>query len=301
MRSISISHKGQAKELEVTEATTVGELRIIVAETFGVEPQNQRLLLKGGNFANDSMALEEAIPTTSTRIVLMGTATREVEQFRASTALRQEGVANRRKYMAEPYRTRTVAEGEGHGFGGFETLEGFADRDRALQMLRRLATDEGVRQVMRKHAYSVGILRELHPAERTILGYNRNRGQVIALRLRTDALDGFRDYIGVRTVLMHELAHMVWDDHDAGFKALNSQHCREVVELDWTLRGRTTGPVVPRYEPTAEESSQTVDGGALGAGGFVLGGEAPQLPPGDLASRRDLIYKAIQKRMDKHS
>ncbi|KAJ1901148.1 hypothetical protein LPJ81_003806 [Coemansia sp. IMI 209127] len=305
MRSFSISHKGEAKEFILDETATVGELRAIVADAFGVEPQNQRLLLKGGNFTHDSTMLGNAIPTenSSARIVLMGTATRDIEKFKASTARRVEGQANRHKYMATVSRTPRTAQGgeNSYGFLGFEPLAEFADKARALAMLHKLAADEGVKQVMKKHEYVVGTLRELHPAEKTILGYNRNRGQVIALRLRTDSLDGFRDYGEVRRVLMHELAHIVWDEHDVNFRTLNSQLCREVVELDWTRRGRTVGSA--SYAP--ELLDVGVDGGALGATGFVLGGEAPQLPPGDTDQpavtnrRRELVYKAAQKRMDK--
>lgn len=48
-------------------------------------------------------------------------------------------------------------------------------------------------------------------------------GQEISLRLRTDDLKGFRRYDRIRETLIHELAHMVWGEHDANFKELNSQ------------------------------------------------------------------------------
>jgi hypothetical protein len=54
-------------------------------------------------------------------------------------------------------------------------------------------------------------------------GVNINRGQEISLRLRTDDLKGFRRYDRIRETLVHELAHMVWGEHDDNFKALNSQ------------------------------------------------------------------------------
>ncbi|KAJ2759863.1 hypothetical protein IWQ56_005629, partial [Coemansia nantahalensis] len=186
----------------------------------------------------------------------------------------------------------------------FEPLGLLPRRDEALRLLRRLAADEGVRAVVRKHRYSVGVLRELHPSERTILGYNRNRGQVIALRLRTDDLEGFRAYLAIRQVLMHELAHMVWDNHDDRFHALNRQLCREVVDLDWTRSGRTVGPAGAVYAEPQPSDAAHVDGGSLGATGFVLGGAAPLLPPppdplaGDAARhvRREQAYRAWKKR-----
>lgn len=42
-----------------------------------------------------------------------------------------------------------------------------------------------------------------------ILGYNRNKGQEISLRLRTDDYAGFRKYLAIRKTLVHELTHNV--------------------------------------------------------------------------------------------
>lgn len=42
-----------------------------------------------------------------------------------------------------------------------------------------------------------------------ILGLNKNRGQEISLRLRTDDYAGFRKYRSIQHTLVHELAHMV--------------------------------------------------------------------------------------------
>jgi len=42
-----------------------------------------------------------------------------------------------------------------------------------------------------------------------ILGYNRNKGQEISLRLRTDDYAGFRKYLAIRNTLVHELTHNV--------------------------------------------------------------------------------------------
>ena len=68
---------------------------------------------------------------------------------------------------------------------------------------------------MAQHKFSVGLLTELAPHEHPeLLGLNKNAGQEILLRLRTDRYDGFRVYSDVRRVLCHELTHNVWGDHD---------------------------------------------------------------------------------------
>ncbi|KAJ1965473.1 hypothetical protein GGI12_000745 [Dipsacomyces acuminosporus] len=314
--SISISHKGKAADFALTADTTVAELRQMVSQQFGIEPANQRLLPRSGAGANkladDNEVVSNVIPH-GTKVLLMGTASKELSSLSQSTAKRELGRQNYEKFKAsanDVYSTSRQKIGtlgsdpdSEYTFHGFETLPNLPHRDKAMGILRKLAKDEGVRQIMKKRQYSVGILRELHPFERTILGYNRNKGQVIALRLRTDDLDGFRDYLNIRQVLMHELAHMIWSEHDESFHKLNREHCKEVVELDWTLRGkRLAGENAVFYEP--ESSSDQIDGGSLTEAGFVLGGKAPEMPAGDddqdpAQARRGLILKALEKRSSK--
>ena len=69
-------------------------------------------------------------------------------------------------------------------------------------------------------------------------------------RLRASALktriawhvQGFRRYLRIRETLCHELAHMVWSEHDNRFKQLNSELLREVEAADWVSRPGTSSP-----------------------------------------------------------
>lgn len=94
-------------------------------------------------------------------------------------------------------------------FGPIQVLPEFHEQDKARAVLERLKNDKGIIGIMNLHKWQVGALIELSPAQKTILGYNRNKGELIALRLRTDDLEGFRHYDAVRKVLLHELAHNV--------------------------------------------------------------------------------------------
>ena len=53
------------------------------------------------------------------------------------------------------------------------------------------------------------------------------------------ARQGFRRYLRIRETLCHELAHMVWGEHDNNFKELNSQLLRECDAADWVSRPGT--------------------------------------------------------------
>jgi hypothetical protein len=106
-------------------------------------------------------------------------------------------------------------------FRNVEPLSGFSDTEKARELLQKLRDDHAIMQIMKEREWRVSKLIELHPSEKTILGYNQNKGQIIALRLRTDELDGFRLYSSIVNVLLHELAHMIFSDHDAHFHQLN--------------------------------------------------------------------------------
>merc|ERR1711998_770150 len=105
-------------------------------------------------------------------------------------------------------------------------------------------------------------------SEVCLMGLNVNHGEKILLRIRTDDFTGFRKYLYVRDVLMHELAHNRIGPHNAAFKALNSEFCRQVVELDWTKsKGHVLGTstshdlhraVASRLAPERDDSSRSM-------------------------------------------
>lgn len=134
----------------------------------------------------------------------------------------------------------------------------------------------------------------MDPAQHTThssrtLGLNRNKGEVIELRLRTDAYDGYRNYKIIRKTLCHELAHNVFGEHDRQFWDLTNQIEREVERDDWKGGGRPLTDEV-FYEPGEEE----VDGGGWTGGQFVLGGAGGK--QGEL-SRREAMAKAAEERI----
>jgi hypothetical protein len=174
--------------------------------------------------------------------------------------------------------------------------------DRSLALLERLKEDAGIRAAMRKWKFSVGLLTEMDPAQHTTqesrtLGLNRNQGEVIELRLRTDAYDGYRDYKTIRKTLCHELSHNVWGPHDQNFWKL----CREIEAVvdrdDWTRGGHSVGGQT-YYEPTQEELEH-VDGGGWTGGEFVVGRRPGAAVTGEDAglSRREILARAAEERI----
>lgn len=161
---------------------------------------------------------------------------------------------------------------------------------------------------MRKHKFSVGVLTEMNPAEHTThesrtLGLNRNGGEVIELRLRTDAFDGYRDYKVIRNTLCHELAHNVFGEHDKRFWALTRDIEKEVAANDWRSGGQALTDQ-EFYNPDDRGfDEEHMDGGGWTGGEFVLGGVGGGVGVGGAPvqgiSRREAMAKAAEERVRK--
>jgi hypothetical protein len=181
--------------------------------------------------------------------------------------------------------------------------------ERSLAFLQRLKDDPGIKATMRKHKWTVPLLTEMNPIEHTTsnhegtsrtLGLNRNAGEVIELRLRTDAYDGYRDYKTIRKTLCHELAHNVHGPHDRNFWDLCHQVEREVEGADWKSGGHTVGDT--GYYGGGEE--EVHDHGGWEGGEYVLGGgsggAASSSGGGSQTaglSRREILAKAAEERI----
>ncbi|KAL8238111.1 hypothetical protein R6Q59_019192 [Mikania micrantha] len=161
-------------------------------------------------------------------------------------------------------------------FGDFKTLdlpgiELNPPASEALRLMHTLAADRGIVAIMNKHKWRVGIMTEMAPegyvgvSPMCILGFNKNHGEEISLRLRTDDLKGFRKYQSIKKTLLHELAHMVYSEHDAKFYALDSQLNKESEALDWT---RSTGHSLngshkTQHEPEFHVSDTNISSSSL--------------------------------------
>ncbi|KAE8685247.1 putative lipid-A-disaccharide synthase [Hibiscus syriacus] len=129
----------------------------------------------------------------------------------------------------------------------------------ALRRMHMLASDPGIIAVMNKHRWRVGIMTEMSPvgyvgvSPKCILGLNKNHGEEISLRLRTDDLKGFRKYESIKKTLLHELAHMVFSEHDSNFYTLDKLLNEEAASLDWTKSRAYTLSGIRRSDNPEEE------------------------------------------------
>lgn len=316
---VTITHHGKPITLPFAQDATISNLSERISEELSIPPSNQKLLI-GGKFGLQKPPFKNpALPLSdfnTKKITLMGSTTAEVSSLNATitaaSAPRRPGPIK----AATPARNRDykrIQDDATYTFHTLRPLPYLPNPSRSLAFLERLRDDEGIKAAMRNHKFSVPLLTEMDPAMHTTqesrtLGLNRNKGEVIELRLRTDAYDGYRDYKTIRNTLCHELAHNVWGPHDRNFWELCKKIEREVARDDWKSGGHSVGNQ-DYYEPSEEEMNMCDHGGWTG-GEFVLGGGNGASDPGGAAlvssaggsvaaaslDRREVLAKAAEER-----
>ncbi|CAN9369128.1 unnamed protein product [Alternaria alternata] len=314
---ITLSHHGKAIVLPFAQDATISDLSERVATDLSIPSSNQKFLVGGKiglqkpPFKNPSLPLTELV---SKKITLMGSTSEAVSSLNntitAASAPRRPGLIK----AATPARNRDykkIQEEAQYTFHTLRPLPYLPNPDRSLRFLERLRDDAGIKAAMRTHKFSVPLLTEMDPAMHTTmesrtLGLNRNQGEVIELRLRTDAYDGYRDYKTIRNTLCHELAHNVWGPHDRNFWELCKQIEREVARDDWKSGGKSVGDE-EFYNPD-DDGEQVHDHGGWTGGEFTLGSSGKETVVSSAGSgsvnagalsRREVLARAAEERFKK--
>lgn len=320
--TLTISHRQSTCELSFPPDATVVQLFEELEETLEIPIANQKILVPKGPllkapFKNPDMALTKLQGKT---LKLMGSASSEVQavQNMCERIAQRAAARQAERAKARPRRRQAVsAEDAKYTFLNVKPLQNLPRPERSMALLMRLKADPGIKATMKKRKYTVALLTEMEPLQHTeashegtsrTLGLNRNKGEVIELRLRTDAYDGYRDYKTIRKTLCHELAHNVHSDHDRHFWDLCHTIEREVDAADWKTGGHTTGET-SRYVVSGQEQyvDDEADGGGWTGGEFTLGGDRGGVATGTGSgitaglSRREVLAQAALERQRKET
>lgn len=322
--SLTVHHHGTPHTLVLPANATLQDLASSTTAILHVPPENQKLLISPKPGMQKApfppTPLTEILPLDSPRlkITVLGTPAAEIADLNAEgetvkrklEARAASHAAARSSPHAQPYKTARggvhtlTSSSLSYTFHRLLPLEYLPNPGRSHDFLARLRDDPGIQTAMAKHRFSVAVLTEMDPAMHTTsesrtLGLNRNKGEAIELRLRTDAYDGYRDYRTIRKTLCHELAHCVFGEHDRAFWDLTNQIEKEVEAADWKGGGRAvTG--VDFYNPAdweRERDEAVVDEKGWTGGEFVLGAGAGAGGVGRAESRRELLAKAAEERL----
>ena len=287
--SILISHRSTTHTFHLPPTSTVSYLTTLIESTLSIPPAYQKLIapklgiLKNPNLPITSLPAGKKltlIGSSPTEVALVQEALKNVK----SNTRRPGGMGSRipaarpmSRASIDPNRARDDAM---YTFLKLQPLQYLPNPEKSLKYLERVRDDPGIRAVMRKYKWTVNLLLEMNPAEHTThesktLGLNRNKGEVIELRIRTDDYGGYRDYKTVRRTVIHELCHNVHSEHDRNFWDLYKQLEGEVARADWSQGGNSLGgefyePPGGGYLGVMEEGE--VDEGGWQGGEWVLGG-----------------------------
>ncbi|XP_019162659.1 PREDICTED: uncharacterized protein LOC109159096 isoform X1 [Ipomoea nil] len=258
--NFSVTWRGKKFTLEMEPGTTLKALGDELRKLTNVEDDTMRLIVPINKSSkliypfskeHSYLKLDEASILQGKSLRMLGVPRDEVDEVleRANEDLRIAGFEEEEKRQRQriPDRLGTslkLPQGP-YIFCDFRTLhlpgiELNPPTSEALKLMHKLAADPGIVAIMNKHRWRVGLMSEMAPvgyvgvSPKCLLGLNKNQGEEISLRLRTDDLKGFRKYQSIKKTLLHELAHMIYSDHDANFYALDKQLNEEAATLDWT-------------------------------------------------------------------
>ncbi|MCJ1439943.1 MAG: hypothetical protein MMC23_000424 [Stictis urceolatum] len=295
----TISHHGRQHTYTLPPASTITDLTNAIHAHLSIDPSHMKFIIPRLGVLKppypDPVLPLAPIATRKTKIQLLAPTPSDLKSLSAPTPRPPPPIkAATPARTRDPHRTKDEAL---YTFHKLVPIPYLPQPERSLRFLERLRDDAGIKAAMRAHKFSVPVLTEMNPAEHTThesrtLGLNRNRGEIIELRLRTDAYDGYRDYKVIRKTLCHELAHNVWGEHDRNFWDLTKEIEGEVERGDWRSGGRTVG-AEEFYNPD-DEGSEHVDGGGWTGGDFVLGGKRGEEQG---LSRREVLARAAEERM----
>ncbi|KAH8593182.1 zinc metallo protein-like proteinase [Bisporella sp. PMI_857] len=307
--TLTITHKGEPHVYSFSHDATISDLVEEVESDLLIPASNQKFMIaKLGTLKQPFK--DPDLPVSSfadKKITLLGSTAKEANAIATAAHEASRNVsAGRRVQKVKAYKThdwKKEQEEAQYTFLDLRPLPYLPNPKRSLEFLQRLKDDAGIKASMRKHKFTVPLLTEMNPVEHTTsnhegtsrtLGLNRNRGEVIELRLRTDAYDGYRDYKTIRKTLCHELAHNVHGPHDRNFWDLCKQIEKEVEGADWRSGGHTVG----NEEYYGEEVD---DHGGWTGGEFVLGGSSAGGSSSTGLSRREIMAKAAEARKARES
>ncbi|KAL6135171.1 hypothetical protein ACLB2K_067399 [Fragaria x ananassa] len=317
VHNVDVIWRGNKISVEIDSGSTLKELGHELQRLTNVKADTMRLivpqlldktsrLLSPFSDEHGHLNLRETSILEGRSIRMMGAFENEVDEVlqNSKANLRIAGFDEEEKRLRQrmydgPHTSLKLPQGP-YTFSGFRTLtlpgiELNPPASEALKIMHMLAADPGIVAIMNKHHWHVGIMTEMAPvgyvgiSPKCILGFNKNKGEEISLRLRTDDLKGFRKYASIKKTLLHELAHMIYSEHDANFYALDKQLNQEAESLDWT---KSTGHTLSgaRYTESYEENSYV---GERSNSSHKLGGNMPD----QLASARASSVAAAYHRL----
>ena len=266
MLNFKVKYKSFVYSLEMSPNDSLGEIFVYLSEIIDVNKLHCKLLISGKSYTPDSSEIISNVVEGGQTLILMMSSLGDVVTMNSSRSdpLVKGFEKEISDEQARVLRTSKLEQDNPwgsilnqHETFRFTKLEVFFKRQtpppfEAEKLLKKLSLDPGILAIMESRKWTVGVLCELDPedaddeqaakgeADKCLLGWNRNFGQRIALRLRTDDLKGFRKYDSIVNTLLHELAHNVFGPHNHQFWTLFNQLKQEYTQIHATRKNTKT-------------------------------------------------------------
>jgi hypothetical protein len=290
MPIIRVRHKNRTINIDIGFERSVNDLFEYLADVVNLDGEHSRLIIGGRSFlpfkdGDDPSAfpsLESITEPNSVALLLASTSADDVQQIKAfKPDPLLKSIEDETRDHENRLRRTIELQGESPWGAGadqdgeyrFDRLEVLFKRMRpapfeAEKLLKKLATDPAIVQIMKSRRFKVGTLCELDPldadiqqaqkgeGDKCLLGWNRNFGQRIALRLRTDDFQSFRKYDSIVNTLIHELVHNIHGNHDEAFWKLFDELNSEYRQYHSARRNarRVVDQMAPLRVPEASRS-----------------------------------------------
>jgi len=262
---ITLHYKGAAYEVPIQAGEAVSSIFDFVQEVMDFPRDNCKLICKGKLLRPEDAVQSESAASLKpgSKVMLMATSEHDISFVRNSRpdplvkgfAEEERDERNRRKRAkAGQVSAWGTKQDQEYCFASIKAEFKYSTPSpyEAEALLKKLATDPGIIELMKTRQFRVGILTEMSPVEAQermanrgtpnmdLLGYNQNAGDKIVLRLRTDSLKGFRPYHDLINTLIHELTHNVWGPHDHNFWKLYGELKAQYMKFHrfWSHGGR---------------------------------------------------------------
>ena len=277
-------------EADCSSKITILELKVKLQSRTQLLADRMKLIYRGKLLEDDITIHFEENEKKSVRLVLIGTANALPEGIIPSDPLLRNDLTSSSLYSPSSRKYKVSLNSLNkreqcksllqtpYRFHALITLPNLPDQTRALSILTQLSQDPGILAVLRKHQWSVGSLEEMYPegfvgvSGVCVLGLNQNKGQRILLRLRTDALEGFRNMLTIKKVLCHELAHNEHSEHNDSFYRLMRVIERESNEFDWRNSSSKQISSSAFYRREDDDDRESLPASDSSTGGRRLGG-----------------------------
>lgn len=210
---VTVSWRQAEAQVQVVPTLTIASFcaNVIRAQPGWEDLKVNKILFNGKRIdtASEASLADEGV-TDGSILKLFGSSEYQLQQAQemaANTQLESQLIDDRndrsgqvRKKLELREKRPKFVPASDYGFKEIQEIPTLPDSENARDVLATIAMDPGVLAVMEKHRFKVERLVEMYPEGKVgisptcVLGYNKNKGQEINLRLRTDDLRGFRPH-----------------------------------------------------------------------------------------------------------